>query len=61
MPRRKQAANTGGAMKKSRKGRVTRDEAGRLLLEAIRNSTTPMDQIVQRRIGLKDEPPRKLN
>ena len=60
MSRRSQAANTGGAMKKSRKGPVTRDEAGRLWLEAIRNSTTPMDQIVLRRIGLKNEPLRKL-
>lgn len=60
MPRRSQAANRGGTTKKSQKVPVTRDEAGRLLLEAIRNSTTRMDQIVLRRIGLKDEPPRKL-
>jgi hypothetical protein len=60
MPRRSQAANTDGAMKKSQKGPVTRDEAGQILLEAIKNSTTRMDQIVQRRIGINDEPPRKL-
>jgi hypothetical protein len=47
-------------MKKSQKGPETRDEAGQILLEAIKNSTTRMDQIVQRRIGINDEPPRKL-
>ncbi len=37
-----------------------RHDPGRILLEAIKNSTTRMDQIVLRRIGLNDHPPRKL-
>ena len=41
----------------SRKDNATRDETGRYLLQAIKNSTTRMDQIVQRRIGLDNKPP----
>lgn len=60
MPERSSVAAVTAGSKASETGSEPRDEAGRVLLEAIKNSTTHMDQIVLRRIGLNENRPRNL-
>ena len=60
MPKRSRAATVTASSRASETGSEPRDEAARVLLEAIKNSTTHKDQIVLRRIGLNESQPRNL-
>ncbi len=60
MRRRSAATKLPAAFNRDQRRARVRDDAGQQLLEAIRNSATSMDQIVSRRIGLGDAPPKKL-
>ncbi|UCD69361.1 MAG: hypothetical protein JSW48_04580 [Betaproteobacteria bacterium] len=55
MPERSLAAAMRDAIKKKQTGSVRDDDAGHVLLEAVKNSTTRMDQIVLRRIGINEK------
>jgi hypothetical protein len=61
MTPRKNPANARRAAPETRRtDSVMDNHTTRVLIEAIRNSTTGKDQIVLRRLGLHDEPPKDL-
>jgi len=60
MPRKKPATALRAAPEARRTNPATDDHVTSALIEAIKNSTTGKDQIVLRRIGLHDEPPKDL-
>ncbi|UCH47001.1 MAG: hypothetical protein JSU95_12965 [Betaproteobacteria bacterium] len=60
MPERSLAAAARATSRTSHNDSARGDDAGRILLEAIKNSTTGMDQIVLRRIGFDEKPPKNL-
>ena len=55
MPRQSLASALCTALKKTQTAPVALDKSPGLLLNAIKDSTTSMDQIVQRRIGVEAE------
>lgn len=60
MPQRSLATALRAALESRRTESATDDSRTSPLIKAIKNSTTRMDQIVLRRIGLLDEPPKDL-
>ena len=55
MPQQSLASALRAALKQTQTESVALDKSPDLLLNAIKNSTTSMDQIVQRRIGMQRE------
>jgi hypothetical protein len=60
MPRQSLASALRTALEAGRNSAANANKSANPLIEAIRNSATRMDQIVRRRIGLNDEPPKDL-
>lgn len=60
MPRKKFATALHAAPETRRTNPATDEHGTSVLIEAIKNSTTGKDQIVLRRIGLHEQPPKKL-
>ena len=60
MPQKSPTKALRAAVEKRPTGPATNNDGTPALIEAIKNSTTRKDQIVLRRIGLLDEPPKDL-